>query len=131
MGAGIGTLSPHFLPLITDAGVARAKAAFPGWLASMEHGPPAVKVTVDGATVRVESTGSLKTQAPYDIVKQMRASVLAAGPLLARFGLVRVPIPGGCSIGPGSRSPNRRCATIARPATSTARSKSKRSAPGT
>ncbi len=57
------------------------------------------KVSVEGASVRVESTGSLKTQAPYDIVKQMRASVLAAGPLLARFGLVRVPIPGGCAIG--------------------------------
>jgi len=57
------------------------------------------KVSVDGSTVRVTSTGSLKTQAPYDIVKQMRASVLAAGPLLARFGLVRVPIPGGCAIG--------------------------------
>ncbi|MDE2140896.1 MAG: UDP-N-acetylglucosamine 1-carboxyvinyltransferase [Elusimicrobia bacterium] len=57
------------------------------------------RVTVDGSTLRVESTGSLKTQAPYDIVKQMRASVLAAGPLLARFGLVRVPIPGGCAIG--------------------------------
>ncbi|MDX6769990.1 MAG: UDP-N-acetylglucosamine 1-carboxyvinyltransferase [Elusimicrobiota bacterium] len=57
------------------------------------------RVKVDGSTVRVESTGSLKTQAPYDIVKQMRASVLAAGPLLARFGLVRVPIPGGCAIG--------------------------------
>ncbi len=57
------------------------------------------KCKVDGSTVRVESTGSLKTQAPYDIVKQMRASVLAAGPLLARFGLVRVPIPGGCAIG--------------------------------
>lgn len=57
------------------------------------------RVKVEGSTVRVESTGSLKTQAPYDIVKQMRASVLAAGPLLARFGLVRVPIPGGCAIG--------------------------------
>jgi len=57
------------------------------------------KVVVDGSTVRVLSTGSLKTQAPYEIVKQMRASVLAAGPLLARFGLVRVPIPGGCAIG--------------------------------
>jgi UDP-N-acetylglucosamine 1-carboxyvinyltransferase len=57
------------------------------------------KVAVDGSTVTVRSTGSLKTQAPYDIVKQMRASVLAAGPLLARFGLVRVPIPGGCAIG--------------------------------
>lgn len=57
------------------------------------------KVVVEGSTVKVVSTGSLKTQAPYDIVKQMRASVLAAGPLLARFGLVRVPIPGGCAIG--------------------------------
>ena len=57
------------------------------------------KTKVTGSVVRVESTGSLKTQAPYDIVKQMRASVLAAGPLLARFGLVRVPIPGGCAIG--------------------------------
>ncbi|HAZ08719.1 MAG TPA: UDP-N-acetylglucosamine 1-carboxyvinyltransferase [Elusimicrobia bacterium] len=56
-------------------------------------------VKIDGSTVHVSSTGSLKTQAPYDIVKQMRASVLAAGPLLARFGLVRVPIPGGCAIG--------------------------------
>ncbi|MEK7389279.1 MAG: UDP-N-acetylglucosamine 1-carboxyvinyltransferase [Elusimicrobiota bacterium] len=57
------------------------------------------RVLVEGSTVRVLSTGSLKTQAPYEIVKQMRASVLAAGPLLARFGLVRVPIPGGCAIG--------------------------------
>ncbi len=57
------------------------------------------KVVVEGSTVKVLSTGSLKTQAPYEIVKQMRASVLAAGPLLARFGLVRVPIPGGCAIG--------------------------------
>ena len=57
------------------------------------------KVVVDGSTVKVLATGSLKTQAPYEIVKQMRASVLAAGPLLARFGLVRVPIPGGCAIG--------------------------------
>ncbi len=57
------------------------------------------RVDVKGSTVRVLPTGSLKTQAPYEIVKQMRASVLAAGPLLARFGLVRVPIPGGCAIG--------------------------------
>ena len=56
-------------------------------------------VVVKGSTVLVTAAGSLKTQAPYDIVKQMRASVLAAGPLLARFGLVRVPIPGGCAIG--------------------------------
>ncbi|MBI4372065.1 MAG: UDP-N-acetylglucosamine 1-carboxyvinyltransferase [Elusimicrobia bacterium] len=57
------------------------------------------RVRVGGASVRVTAAGSLKTQAPYDIVQQMRASVLVAGPLLARFGLVRVPIPGGCAIG--------------------------------
>src|ERR1044071_6633844 len=44
------------------------------------------KVEARGSTVTVLSTGSLKSQAPYDIVKQMRASVLVAGPLLARFG---------------------------------------------
>ncbi|MHB2025349.1 MAG: UDP-N-acetylglucosamine 1-carboxyvinyltransferase [Elusimicrobiota bacterium] len=52
-----------------------------------------------GSRVKILPDGSLKTQAPYELVKQMRASVLAAGPLLARFGLVRVPIPGGCAIG--------------------------------
>jgi UDP-N-acetylglucosamine 1-carboxyvinyltransferase len=57
------------------------------------------KVLVDETSVRVLATGCLKTQAPYELVKRMRASVLAAGPLLARFGLVRVPIPGGCAIG--------------------------------
>ena len=57
------------------------------------------RVEVEGHRVRVSAYGSLKTQAPYDFVKQMRASVLVAGPLLARFGLVRVPIPGGCAIG--------------------------------
>ncbi|MBI4376532.1 MAG: UDP-N-acetylglucosamine 1-carboxyvinyltransferase [Elusimicrobia bacterium] len=57
------------------------------------------RVEVSGQTVRTWTHGSLKTQAPYELVKQMRASVLAAGPLLARFGLVRVPIPGGCAIG--------------------------------
>ena len=57
------------------------------------------KVVIRGTSVTVLANGSLKTQAPYDLVKQMRASVLAAGPLLARFGLVRVPMPGGCAIG--------------------------------
>ena len=38
-------------------------------------------------------------EAPYDLVKTMRASVLALGPLLARFGHARVSLPGGCAIG--------------------------------
>ena len=37
--------------------------------------------------------------APYELVKQMRASVLVLGPLVARFGEVRVSLPGGCAIG--------------------------------
>jgi len=57
------------------------------------------KVTVKGKRVVIEHGQKLKLRAPYDIVKQMRASVLVAGPLLARFGKVWAPIPGGCSIG--------------------------------
>lgn len=38
-------------------------------------------------------------EAPYDLVKTMRASILVLGPLLARFGEARVSLPGGCSIG--------------------------------
>ena len=42
---------------------------------------------------------SIKPEAPYELVKTMRASVLARGPLLARFGKARVSLPGGCAIG--------------------------------
>ncbi|MDR6536249.1 UDP-N-acetylglucosamine 1-carboxyvinyltransferase [Variovorax soli] len=53
----------------------------------------------DGGTVRLDA-GPLHTpEAPYELVKTMRASVLALGPLLARFGKARVSLPGGCAIG--------------------------------
>ena len=46
------------------------------------------------------NAGRLDTpEAPYELVKTMRASVLALGPLLARFGEARVSLPGGCAIG--------------------------------
>jgi UDP-N-acetylglucosamine 1-carboxyvinyltransferase len=46
------------------------------------------------------NAGSLHTpEAPYELVKTMRASVLALGPLLARFGHAKVSLPGGCAIG--------------------------------
>ena len=41
----------------------------------------------------------LNPEAPYELVKTMRASVLALGPLLARFGRAKVSLPGGCAIG--------------------------------
>jgi UDP-N-acetylglucosamine 1-carboxyvinyltransferase len=46
------------------------------------------------------NAGSLiNREAPYDLVKTMRASILVLGPLLARFGEARVSLPGGCAIG--------------------------------
>ncbi len=53
---------------------------------------------VDGV-VSVNAGGLITPEAPYDLVKTMRASVLALGPLLARFGRARVSLPGGCAIG--------------------------------
>ena len=43
--------------------------------------------------------GALSPEAPYELVKTMRASVLVLGPLLARLGEARVAMPGGCAIG--------------------------------
>jgi UDP-N-acetylglucosamine 1-carboxyvinyltransferase len=45
------------------------------------------------------AAGNIKPEAPYELVKTMRASVLALGPLLARFGHAKVSLPGGCAIG--------------------------------
>lgn len=44
-------------------------------------------------------TGKVNPEAPYDLVRQMRASVLVLGPLLARYGSAKVSLPGGCAIG--------------------------------
>ena len=49
--------------------------------------------------VRLDASALDKAEAPYDLVKTMRASVLALGPLLARFGHATVSLPGGCAIG--------------------------------
>lgn len=50
-------------------------------------------------TVQVAPATGLRPEAPYDLVKTMRASVLCLGPLLARLGQARVALPGGCAIG--------------------------------
>ena len=49
--------------------------------------------------LRIRAGGDLVPEAPYDLVRKMRASVLVLGPLLARFGRARVSLPGGCAIG--------------------------------
>jgi len=48
----------------------------------------------------IDGTGTGGVEAPEHLVRRMRASVLVMGPLLARFGRVRVALPGGCAIGP-------------------------------
>ena len=53
----------------------------------------------DQGTVRIDASALTTPEAPYELVKTMRASVLALGPLLARFGQARVSLPGGCAIG--------------------------------
>ncbi|HKA20354.1 MAG TPA: UDP-N-acetylglucosamine 1-carboxyvinyltransferase [Blastocatellia bacterium] len=50
-------------------------------------------------TLKISSAAVDVFEAPYELVKTMRASVLALGPLLARFGEARVSLPGGCAIG--------------------------------
>jgi UDP-N-acetylglucosamine 1-carboxyvinyltransferase len=55
--------------------------------------------TQDGAALVLNGNGITCLEAPYDLVKTMRASILVLGPLLARFGEARVSLPGGCAIG--------------------------------
>ena len=57
-----------------------------------------VDVTRDGETVTMRG-GAQSFDAPYELVSQMRASILVMGPLLAHYGEARVSLPGGCAIG--------------------------------
>ncbi|OZU88434.1 UDP-N-acetylglucosamine 1-carboxyvinyltransferase [Virgibacillus indicus] len=50
-------------------------------------------------TIVVDASKELKTEAPFEYVRKMRASVLVLGPLLARYGHAKVAMPGGCAIG--------------------------------
>lgn len=54
---------------------------------------------VDDHTVTIDAAGIYSLEAPYELVRKMRASFSVLGPLLARFGFARVPVPGGCDIG--------------------------------
>lgn len=53
----------------------------------------------DRGGMSFQAPDGLNPEAPYELVKTMRASVLVLGPLLARFGHARVSLPGGCAIG--------------------------------
>ncbi|MBM3599067.1 MAG: UDP-N-acetylglucosamine 1-carboxyvinyltransferase [Alphaproteobacteria bacterium] len=51
------------------------------------------------SSVTLDAGAAQNAEAPYDIVRRMRATLLVLGPLLARFGTARVSLPGGCAIG--------------------------------
>jgi UDP-N-acetylglucosamine 1-carboxyvinyltransferase len=76
------------VPKLRDIDTTAALLRFLG--CAVENDAPRVKVT-PGKNVRPE--------APYELVKQMRASVMVLGPLLARHGRAKVSLPGGCQIG--------------------------------
>jgi UDP-N-acetylglucosamine 1-carboxyvinyltransferase len=57
------------------------------------------EIGTDGPELVIDTTGVDRFEAPYDLVKTMRASFLVLGPLLARYGRARVSLPGGCAIG--------------------------------
>ena len=57
------------------------------------------EVTIDGTTVTIQAQEITRPEAPYELVKTMRASSLVLGPLVARCGRARVSLPGGCAIG--------------------------------
>jgi len=62
----------------------------------INHG---AKIEAEGDTVKIDSGGLNNHEAPYDLVRKMRASILVLGPLVARLKKARVSLPGGCSIG--------------------------------
>jgi len=91
MCAGLLTADELYLdnlPDLHDVATMRKLLVQMGMTADVAQGA----VTLCGAKVD-------KLEAPYDMVKTMRASVLVLGPLVARFGEARVSLPGGCAIG--------------------------------
>lgn len=58
-----------------------------------------IKFAYDNGDVAINSSTTNNFEAPYELVKTMRASVLVLGPLMARFGRAKVSLPGGCAIG--------------------------------
>jgi UDP-N-acetylglucosamine 1-carboxyvinyltransferase len=80
----------HNVPLLADVNTA---------IQVLRQLGAAVSRSPDGREVVVEARDITRTEAPYDLVKTMRASFLVLGPLLARFGRARVSTPGGCAIG--------------------------------
>jgi len=93
MAAGLLTderLTLSNVPLLADIHTMTALLA--------QHGVAVDRLSPDGRALSIGGAIG-NTEAPYDIVRKMRASVLVLGPLVARAGEARVSLPGGCAIG--------------------------------
>src|SRR5712671_2721960 len=84
-----GTITLHNIPYVRDIITQRRLLEDIG----------AHVLTPELRTHKISAANIEIMAAPYELVKTMRASVLALGPLLARFGRARVSLPGGCAIG--------------------------------
>ncbi|NEO26644.1 MAG: UDP-N-acetylglucosamine 1-carboxyvinyltransferase [Kamptonema sp. SIO4C4] len=58
-----------------------------------------VAISQQGNSIEIDASDLTTSKAPYELVSQLRASFFVIGPLLARLGVARVPLPGGCAIG--------------------------------
>lgn len=83
-----GTSIYRNVPRLRDVGTTAALLRFLG-----------AETEVDDTVVTVDASKLSRQEAPYELVKRMRASVLVLGPLVARFGRAKVSLPGGCAIG--------------------------------
>jgi UDP-N-acetylglucosamine 1-carboxyvinyltransferase len=70
------------------------------WTFSRLLGSLGVRTEFANNTLMLDSTSITSFEAPYEHVKQMRASIYVLGPLVARFGQAKVSLPGGCNFGP-------------------------------
>jgi UDP-N-acetylglucosamine 1-carboxyvinyltransferase len=94
MAASLLTAEPvslHNIPRVRDIITMAKLLAFMGARVSVDAFP--------GADYTLESKSITHAEAPYELVKTMRASILTLGPTLARIGIARVSLPGGCAIG--------------------------------
>ena len=78
----------HRIPQVKDIGTMEQLLSYTG-----------AQITDDDGTVTVNAKSLERPEAPYDVVKTMRASSLVLGPLVGRTGRARVSMPGGCAIG--------------------------------
>ena len=58
------------------------------------------EITFENNTLTIDNSNIASQEAPYELVKKMRASIYVLGPLLAKYGYAKVSLPGGCAWGP-------------------------------